>query len=113
MKRILASLVATFAFAVAIVALAVVANPALAQGAPSGLPTAPGAHKAVDGGLSQAPASLPGPGESPLEPYLVTWLLPVAGIVVAIAFVMVDKRLRVYGASAASRSGARVVTKRA
>lgn len=90
MKRFFAPL---FAALVAIAASH--ATPAFAQNAPVALPTAPGAHKAVEGGLSQAPASLPGPGESPLEPYLVTWLLPVAGIFVAIVFVAVDKRMRV------------------
>lgn len=89
MKRIIASLVAAFVLAVAFATA-----PVFAQTAPAALPTAPGAEKAGEGGLSQAPASLPGPGESPLEPYLVTWLLPVAGIIVAIVFVAVDKRIR-------------------
>jgi len=70
------------------------------QGISGGLPTAPAADRANQGGLSQAPASLPGGpnGASPLEPYLVTWLLPVSGII-AVAFgVYVDRRLRVaYG----------------
>lgn len=89
MNRIFASFVAAFVLAVAFATL-----PVYAQNAPGALPTAPGASKTVDGGLSQAPASLPGPGESPLEPYLVTWLLPVAGIIVAVVFVAVDKRMR-------------------
>ncbi|GAC1548552.1 MAG: hypothetical protein NVS3B16_21580 [Vulcanimicrobiaceae bacterium] len=94
MKRFLASFLAAFVFAVALAAA-----PAYAQNASpaAALPTAPGAQKAAEGGLSQAPASLPGNGASPLEPYLVTWLLPVAGVIVAIVFVTVDKRLRATG----------------
>jgi len=92
MKRFFAPL-----FAALIVAAGFAAVPAVAQNAAPAvaLPTAPGANKAVEGGPSQAPASLPGPGQSPLEPYLVTWLLPVSGILVAFAFVAVDRRLRV------------------
>lgn len=89
MKRIIANLVATMALAAGIASL-----PAVAQSPSGALPTAPGAQKAVDGGLSQAPASLPGYGASPLEPYLVVWLLPVSGIVVAVVFAAVDKRVR-------------------
>ncbi len=91
MKRFLAPLLAVFVFAAALAA-----GPVYAQDASpaAGLPTAPGAQKAVEGGASQAPASLPGAGGSALEPYLVTWLLPVAGIIVAIVFVTVDKRIR-------------------
>lgn len=94
MKRLISALAVAFVFAAALFAA-----PALAQSSPVVLPTAPGAHKAVEGGASQAPASLPGYGASPLEPYLVTWLLPVAGIVVAIVFVSVDKRIRRAGGS--------------
>ncbi|GAC1491509.1 MAG: hypothetical protein NVS3B17_04420 [Vulcanimicrobiaceae bacterium] len=73
----------------------VAARGAYAQaGAPAALPTAPGAQKAVEGGPSQAPASLPGSGGSALEPYLVTWLLPVAGLACAFIGVGVDRRLR-------------------
>lgn len=84
-------------FAALVVVAVFDAAPSFAQDAKPAiaLPTAPGAQKAVEGGPSQAPASLPGPGESPLEPYLVTWLLPVAGIFVGIVFVIVDKRMRV------------------
>lgn len=91
MKRFLAPFFAAvigYAAATSVPTFAEDAKPAVV------LPTAPGAQKAVEGGPSQAPASLPGPGESPLEPYLVTWLLPVAGILVAIVFVTVDKRMR-------------------
>lgn len=66
---------------------------------PVTLPTAPGAEKAVIGGPTQAAASLPGNGGSALEPYLVTWLLPIAGIACAAIGIGVDKRLR------ASRGG--------
>ncbi len=91
MKRLFALLFAAFVFAAVCIA-----PPVSAQNASPGaaLPTAPGAEKATEGGASQAPASLPGYGASPLEPYLVTWLLPVAGIIVAIVFVTVDKRMR-------------------
>ena len=58
------------------------------------LPTAPGAHKAVEGGMTSAPASLPGTGASPLEPYLIVWLLPIAGIVCAVIATAIDRRLR-------------------
>ena len=82
-------------FAALVVVAAGFATPVFAQNAaPVVLPTAPGAHKAVEGGPSQAPASLPGPGESPLEPYLVTWLLPIAGAIVGVLFIFVDKRVR-------------------
>jgi hypothetical protein len=66
------------------------AAPASAQ-SPVPLPTAPGADRAVSGGLTQAPASLPGgPGSSPLEPYLVLWLLPVSGVLTLLAGRLVD-----------------------
>lgn len=74
-------------------------SPVFAQPAPS-LPTAPGAERAGEGGLSSAPASLPGGpnGTSPLEPYLVTWLLPISGIIAVIFGIYVDRRVRVtYG----------------
>jgi hypothetical protein len=65
---------------------------------PGPLPTAPGADRAVMGGLSQAHASLPGgPGLSPLEPYLVTWLLPVSGVLTVLAGIYVDGRVRALG----------------
>jgi hypothetical protein len=61
--------------------------------APGPLPTAPGADRAVSGGLSQAHASLPGgPGLSPLEPYLILWLLPASGLVTVAAGVYADRR---------------------
>ncbi len=59
------------------------------------LPTAPAADRASQGGLSEAPASLPKVhGASPLEPYLVTWLLPVSGILIAALCVVMDRNLR-------------------
>lgn len=59
------------------------------------LPTAPAADRASQGGLSEAPASLPKVhGASPLEPYLVTWLLPVSGILIAALCLTMDRRLR-------------------
>ncbi|GAC1415621.1 MAG: hypothetical protein NVSMB5_04970 [Candidatus Velthaea sp.] len=79
------------------------ALPAHAQSGPSPLPTAPGADRErIDGG-TQAAASLPG-GEhrSPLEPWLIVWLLPVSGILSAAVAVSVDKRMQ------ASRPSARV-----
>lgn len=68
----------------------------LAQTTPGPLATAPGASKAGEGGFSSAPASLPGGpnGASPLEPYLVTWLLPVSGIIAVFIAIYVDRRLR-------------------
>ncbi|GAC1411836.1 MAG: hypothetical protein NVSMB64_21850 [Candidatus Velthaea sp.] len=72
------------------------ALPVWAQSGPKPLPTAPGADRETIGGGTQAAASLPGPGEnkSPLEPWLVTWLLPVSGIFAVIVAVSVDKRMR-------------------
>ncbi len=75
---------------------AVAANVAYAR-AQAALPTAPGASKVVEGGAPQAPASVPGAGASPLEPYLITWLLPVAGIVCAVVGVGIDRRMRATG----------------
>jgi len=60
-----------------------------------GLPQVPGAtQKAQAGGMS-AGASLEGPSGSALEPYLITWLLPVFGIIAAVFCVAADRRLRV------------------
>ena len=68
---------------------------AYAQSTPGPLPTAPGADRAVEGGLSMSHASLPGgPGKSPLEPYLVTWLLPVSGLLALFAGIYTDRRIR-------------------
>ncbi len=73
-------------------------SPVYAQqgAAPAPLATAPGASKAGEGGLSSAPASLPGGpnGASPLEPYLVTWLLPVSGIIAVFMAVYADRQIR-------------------
>ena len=84
-----------FAFAV-VVALSnalIVLKPALAQ--TRALPTAPGADRSSGGGLSAAPASLPKvAGASPLEPYLITWLLPISGIIIFGVCVWFDRRLR-------------------
>ena len=68
---------------------------AIAQtAAPQTLPTAPGADRAVVGGLTSAKASLPGgPDRSPLEPYLVFWLLPASGILCVAAGIYVDRRV--------------------
>jgi len=77
--------------ALAIVACALCAQAAFAQAA---LPTAPAADRAAQGGLTGAAASLPGDNGSPLEPYLVTWLLPVSGILTALVLVSVDKNMR-------------------
>ena len=71
--------------------LAAATLPAAAQ-TPNVLPTAPGAQRATDGGTT-AGASLPGTA-SPLEPYLVTWLLPVGGLLSVAFMVFVDKRMR-------------------
>jgi hypothetical protein len=61
------------------------------------LPTAPGADRATQGGAAEAPASLPKVrGASPLEPYLITWLLPVSGIIIAALCLGMDRRLRAY-----------------
>jgi hypothetical protein len=80
--------------AVALIWFVTLASRAAAQTAPVALPTAPGADRAVNGGLSQAHASLPGgPGLSPLEPYLVLWLLPVSGLLTVAAAVYVDRRI--------------------
>ena len=63
---------------------------ALAQG----LPQTPNASdKAGQGGMT-AGASLQREGGSALEPYLITWLLPVFGLAAFGASVVVDKRMR-------------------
>jgi hypothetical protein len=72
-------------------AWAAFAAPASAQ---TGLPTAPAADRAGQGGYTSAPASLPGYGASPLEPYLITWLLPISGLLCAIIGIGVDRRMR-------------------
>lgn len=75
---------------------------------PAALPTAPGADRAVSGGLSQAHASLPGgPGLSPLEPYLIVWLLPISGLLTVFAGIYVDRRTQARTKQIASRRGAR------
>jgi hypothetical protein len=86
------------------VAAAALSSPVAAQspsgvespGPGGGLPTAPAADRAAEGGLSASAASLPGPGNgaSPLEPYLVTWLLPVSGLLSAIVAIGIDRRVR-------------------
>ncbi|MBD5656050.1 MAG: hypothetical protein IAI50_12860 [Candidatus Eremiobacteraeota bacterium] len=76
------------------VACAACAPAAFAQTPAGGLPTAPAADRAGEGGFTSSAASLPGPGQSPLEPYLITWLLPVSGIVCAVAGLTVARRLR-------------------
>lgn len=82
----LAALVAFVAFA-----------PAAAQDASPGpgLPTAPAADRATEGGVTSG-ASLKGnsPFPSPLEPYLVTWLLPVSGLLSVLVAVAADRRVR-------------------
>ena len=70
------------------------AAPTLAR-AQAALPTAPAADRTANGGTTSAAASLPGDGGSPLEPYLVTWLLPISGLLAAGAGVAVDRRMRV------------------
>ena len=74
--------------------------PARAQSSsPVVLPTAPGADRAVSGGLSAAHASLPGgPGLSPLEPYLILWLLPASGLVTVFAGLYADRRTQAQAA---------------
>jgi len=81
--------------ALAAFVFALLSLPAFAQ-APAALPTAPGADRAGDNGMT-AGASLPGDGlhSSPLEPWLVVWLIPVAGILAGITCVSADRRLRV------------------
>jgi hypothetical protein len=79
-----------------------VATPLLAQtdagsasSAPGNLPVVPNAQRAADGGLTAGHPSLAGPnGSSPLEPYLVTWLLPVSGLLTAFAVIGLDRNLR-------------------
>ncbi len=62
--------------------------------APGALPVVPNGEKAADMPAS-APASLPAVhGSSPLEPYLVTWLLPVSGIFAVVVALYVDKKMR-------------------
>ena len=62
--------------------------------APGALPVVPNGEKAADMPAA-APASLPAVhGSSPLEPYLITWLLPVSGIVCAAFGLYVDKKMR-------------------
>lgn len=83
----------TVAMCVALCGGGSLAGPALAQTV--ALPTAPGADRATQGGASMAPASLPKvAGASPLEPYLITWLLPVFGLLIFGISVGVDRTLR-------------------
>ncbi len=63
----------------------------LSAAASAGLPPVPGANK------SAPKASAPGEGGGALEPYLVTLLLPVGGIVMAVAGYTVDRRTRAKG----------------
>jgi hypothetical protein len=80
-------------FALATIASGSMPVAARAQSSPAALPTAPGADRAISGGLTQAHASLPGgPGLSPLEPYLVLWLLPLSGLLTVFAGIYVDRR---------------------
>ena len=59
------------------------------------LPTAPAAQKvATDPEKPIAPASLRGYGGSPLEPWLVVWLLPVSGLFAAAVAAGVDRGVR-------------------
>ncbi len=79
--------------------------------APAALPTAPGADRAVSGGLSQAHASLPGgPGLSPLEPYLILWLLPASGLLTVFAGIYVDRRTRARAGSVRLAEGGAATT---
>jgi hypothetical protein len=65
-----------------------------ASSAPGALPVVPGGQKAMDPPAA-APASLPAVhGSSPLEPYLVTWLLPVGGIFAVAVELYIDKKMR-------------------
>ena len=59
-----------------------------------GLPQAPTASEKAGQGGTTAGASLQREGGSALEPYLITWLLPVFGIVMFASCVVVDKRMR-------------------
>jgi hypothetical protein len=101
MQRFFVRLVA---IAVCSFAVACLAAPAFAQSAPAALPTAPGAGDKVNsGGRTAAAASVPAaPGRSPLEPYLVVWLLPVSGVLVVIWAIAVDRSVRASGAKAAT-----------
>jgi hypothetical protein len=72
----------------------VAAQTGQASSAPGALPVVPGGQKAMDQPAA-APASLPAVhGSSPLEPYLVTWLLPVSGIFAVAVALFVDKKMR-------------------
>ena len=62
---------------------------------PGPLPTAPAASKvATDPERPMAPASIPGYGGSPLEPWLIVWLLPVSGLLSVIVATAVDRAVR-------------------
>jgi hypothetical protein len=66
-----------------------------ASSAPGNLPVAPHAERAYDGGLTSGHPSLAGVnGSSPLEPYLVTWLLPASGLIAVFAAFGADRTLR-------------------
>jgi hypothetical protein len=87
-----------FSILVGFLILGPAARPMAAMAQTRALPTAPAADRASQGGLSEAPASLPKVrGASPLEPYLITWLLPVSGILVAAICLGTDRRLRAKG----------------
>jgi hypothetical protein len=92
---VVASLALVLLLSAALAAFAQTAPPA-AEPSPGALPTAPGAEHAGEGGLTQAHPSTPSePGKSPLEPYLITWLLPVSGLLTVFAGFYVDRRIRV------------------
>jgi len=67
-------------------------------GGPKPIPTVPGAQRAGSGGYtSSQPSTGAGSAIGPLEPYLVTLLIPVFGIVAAVVAVLVDRRMRQLG----------------
>ncbi len=73
-----------------IILITVVSSHANAQN----LPQTPNASaKAGQGGLT-AGASLEREGGSALEPYLVTWLIPVFGAIILITCIVVDAKIR-------------------
>lgn len=86
--RTFRSILATFSAAIVVAGIRTMAFAA-------GLPQVPGAQeKAQQGGVTDAAASLTGSTGSALEPYLITFLLPVFGIIMIVMCVYVDRLMR-------------------
>ncbi len=67
-------------------------------GGPKPVPTVPGSQSAGSGGYtSSQPSTGAGSAIGPLEPYLVTLLIPGFGIIAAVVAIAIDRRMRFLG----------------